>query len=133
MSDFKVKFWVLIILTVGFLAYSFVLYSSYMPEPERANEMAQRGKLLWQQKNCTACHQLYGLGGHLGPDLTNVYSNRTEAYIRAFLKAGSPVMPDFKLSKNEMDDLVEFLKYTNQTGISSPKSFKKNLDGTISQ
>lgn len=133
MSDFKVKLWVLIVLMVSFLAYSFVLYSSEMPEPAPANEMAQKGKLLWQQKNCTACHQLYGLGGHLGPDLTNVYSKRNEAYIRAFLKVGSPVMPDFKLSNSEMDALVEFLKYTDQTGISDPKSFKKNIDGTISQ
>lgn len=133
MSGYKVKIWVFVVLTVSFLTYSFILYSSEIKEPVQANALAQKGKILWQQKNCTACHQLYGLGGHLGPDLTNIYSKRNEAYIRAFLKVGSPVMPDFKLTNDEMNALVEFLKYTNQTGISDPKSFKQHINGTITQ
>lgn len=98
-----------------------------------ANTMAQKGKLLYQQKNCQACHQIYGLGGHLGPDLTNVYQNRTEGYIKAFLKIGSPVMPEFGLTEEEMEAFVEFFKYINTTGTAHPASFKKHFDGTISQ
>lgn len=133
MAGYRTKLIIFIALAVCFLTYSYVLYTSDVREAVPASAAAQKGKLIWQQKNCQACHQIYGLGGHLGPDLTNVYSNRTEAYIRAFLKVGTPVMPDFQLSKNEMDDLVEFFKYINLTGISDPKSFKKHPDGTISQ
>lgn len=133
MSGFKTKITVFGILTVSFLVYSFMLYRMDVTEPFPANEMAQRGKALWQQKNCQACHQLYGLGGHLGPDLTNVYAKRNEAYIRAFLKVGTSVMPDFRFRDKQIDQMVEFLKYTNSTGTSSPQSFKKHLDGTISQ
>jgi len=40
------------------------------------SEKALQGQQLWQQNNCFSCHQIYGLGGYLGPDLTNVYSQR---------------------------------------------------------
>lgn len=133
MSAEKIKLSVFIILTVSFLLYSFILYTAPMPEAQPANSTAQKGKLLYQQKNCQACHQIYGLGGHLGPDLTNVYAMRTEAYIKAFLKVGSPVMPDFRLTDQEMEAFVEFFKYINSTGTAHPTSFKKHLDGTISQ
>lgn len=133
MSGFKIKLLTLILLIGGFLSYSAMLYSTEIKETFPANKMAQKGKLLWQQKNCSACHQQYGLGGHLGPDLTNVYGQRTEAYIKAFLKVGTPVMPDFHLTDEEMDAFVEFFKYTNSTGIADPKSFKQHIDGTISQ
>lgn len=133
MSHFKIKLLVFIVLSAAFLTYSFILYRADVPEPQVADKTAQKGKLVWQQKNCQACHQLYGLGGHLGPDLTNVYAKRNESYIRAFLKVGTPVMPDFHLTKNEMDELIAFFKYVNTTGTSDPKSFKPHLDGTISQ
>ncbi len=132
-SAFKFKLATFLLLTVGFLCYSTILYSTGNTETHPANEMAQKGKLLWQQKNCIACHQLYGLGGHLGPDLTNVYQSRTEDYIRAFLKTGTPVMPNFHLTDQEMNAFIQFFKYTNGTGLADPKSFKQHLDGTISQ
>lgn len=133
MSGFRIKLLTFAVLTVCFLSYSFILYTTVAPETKPANEMAQKGKILWQQKNCTACHQQYGLGGHLGPDLTNVYKAKPEAYIRAILKTGTPVMPNFRLTDEEIDAFVEFFKYTDQTGTASPKTFKKHLDGTISQ
>ena len=46
------------------------------------NKEAITGKVLYQKYNCTACHQIYGLGGFLGPDLTIVVSQqgKGEAY-----------------------------------------------------
>ena len=133
MKHFKIKTLVLVGLTISFLSYSFLLYSSEIKEPTTANALAQKGKMIWQQKNCQACHQQYGLGGHLGPDLTNVYGSRPEGYIRAILQTGTVVMPDFHLTPNEQNDLIEFFKYTNTTGTANPKSFTQHLDGTISQ
>lgn len=137
MNQFRIKYSVLILLSTLFLAYSFKLYFSNYNKPSSSQSTidvnAIRGKLVWQQKNCQACHQIYGLGGHLGPDLTNVYGHRSEAYIRAFLTSGTNVMPNFHLSNQEMDELVAFLKYVNTTGISDPKSYSINSDGTIRQ
>ncbi len=132
MISFRYKILTLILLSVVFLSYSTTLYFTGYSEAEPANEQAQKGKLLWQHKNCTSCHQLYGLGGHLGPDLTNVAAIQTDAYIKAFLRTGTTVMPDFRLSEEEINALLEFLKYTNTTGKASPELFIKNIDGTIS-
>lgn len=83
------------------------------------NTSATRGKLLFQKHNCTSCHQLYGLGGYLGPELTTMISQqgKGENYAKTFLKSGSQRMPDFHLSDDAIDDLIEFLKYVDTTAI----------------
>lgn len=133
MRAHQLKVAVFAVLTVLFLCYSFVLYFKDYQEAVPADALAQKGKDIWQQKNCGSCHQLYGLGGHLGPDLTNVYGKREQPYIEAFLRTGTTVMPNFHLSDSEIYALVAFFKYTNTTGVADPRSFTKHLDGTISQ
>ena len=98
-------------------------------------EGAQKGKLLFQKYNCTACHQLYGLGGYMGPDLTNAMSRSGigEMYVRALLQNGTERMPNFHLSEEEIKSLVAYLKYVDKTGISPVKKFEINYDGTITQ
>lgn len=91
------------------------------------------GKTVWQKYNCGACHQVYGLGGYLGPDLTNVYSTRGENYIKTFIQSGTKIMPAFSLKKDELNDIVFYLKNIDSSGISNPQSFKINKDGTVSQ
>ena len=67
-----------------------------------------------------SCHQVYGLGGYLGTDLTKAYSDkrRGEAYMRALLQSGGNRMPDFKFNKNQVDALIAYLKYVDQTAAS---------------
>ncbi len=79
---------------------------------------AIRGEVLWQESNCTACHQIYGLGGYLGPDLTNVISNpyKGEEYVKSFLNSGIKSMPKFKFTDSEKDDIVSFLKHVDNSG-----------------
>lgn len=83
------------------------------------NETAAEGKRLFQKFNCTACHQVYGLGGYLGPELTTIMSDpaKGESYARAILKSGTSRMPDFKLSTTETDQLVAFLTYVDASAI----------------
>lgn len=133
MQTSRFKNLVFITLLIVFFGYSTTLYLTETPQIAPANSFAQKGKILWQQKNCISCHQLYGLGGHLGPDLTNVFAKRSPAYIEAFLESGTPVMPNYKLSKEEIESFIEFFKYTNSTGIADPTTFSKHIDGTISQ
>lgn len=133
MKNYQVKLYVLVGLIVLFFSYSLLLYFQDYPESLPANNLAIEGKNIWQTKNCASCHQIYGLGGHLGPDLTNVYSKRQEVYIQSFLKTGTKVMPNFHLSDSEIDALMAFFKYMNQTGSAAPDSYKLHYDGTISQ
>ena len=135
-STFKrIIFWSLVSL---FLIDSIVVYTIGTEDNKGKTfitEEAKKGKLLFQKYNCTACHQLYGLGGYMGPDLTNVISaeRKGEMYAKAFLMSGTQRMPNFNLSESEVNSLVEYLKYVDKTGISPVKKFKINADGTVTQ
>jgi nitric oxide reductase subunit C len=76
---------------------------------------------------------VYGLGGYLGPDLTNAYSSRGKDYIKAFLKYGTAAMPKFNLKEPEITALLAYLKEIDASGRSDPRSFTINYDGTIEQ
>ena len=125
------------------LFLSFIIYTSFVYTTGTANdagenmitEQSKNGKLLFQKYNCVACHQLYGLGGYMGPDLTNVISTQGKGpmYAKAFLKSGTQRMPDFHLNETEIDELVAYLAYVDKTGVSPVKRFKINYNGTVAQ
>jgi len=128
--------YVFLILSVSFLAYSFSIYIKPLSakEDQRFNKkMSSDGQLVWQNYNCQSCHQLYNLGGYLGPDLTNVISNpnKGENIIRAMVKSGTKQMPAFNLSDNEMNSLIEFLKSTDASGKADPRKLKVNSFGMV--
>ncbi len=127
------KISVLTILISGFLFYSFFLYSATSVKAIVVTKETAQGKILWQQYNCNSCHQIYGLGGYLGPDLTNVYSRRGQEYIKAFLRYGTNVMPNFNLRENEITELLAFLKNIDASGKSDPRTYTINKNGTIFQ
>ncbi|MBL7924387.1 MAG: cytochrome c [Bacteroidia bacterium] len=127
--------YVFLILTVLFVTYSIHIYS--LPEGISKNyhpALAAEGRLVWQKYNCQSCHQLFGLGGYLGPDLSNVYSAKGKGpvYINAFTRSGSGQMPAFNPDPNEMNALLEFLKSVDDCGVASPAHFKVKPDGMIS-
>lgn len=110
----------LAVLITLFAIYNFTVYTKTNPESDLLlSREAIKGEDLWQQNNCFSCHQLYGLGGYLGPDLTNTYSTegKGEAYIKAFLNSGIKTMPKFNFSEEEQSHLVAFLREVDQTGI----------------
>lgn len=130
MTD-KVKVLTLIVLIVSFFSYTLFLYKENYSSNAEYGTMADKGKKLWQEKNCNACHQIYGLGGYLGPDLTNVYSQRSEAFIKVFLQTGTNIMPAFNLNEEQMNQLMAYFKSIDSTGNASPAKLKPNYDGTI--
>lgn len=78
----------------------------------------QAGWHTWQAKNCQSCHQLYGLGGYLGPDLTNVASapGKNEAYLKVFILNGTGRMPCFHLNDKQANEVVAFLQWVDKSG-----------------
>lgn len=126
------------ILLFSFFLYTIVIYTFGTSRDDGAdllNEQSRKGKLLFQEYNCISCHQLYGLGGYMGPDLTNIISasNKGPIYTKAFLQSGTQRMPNFNLEGHEIDELIAYLTYVDRTGISPVKKFSINYDGTISQ
>lgn len=129
----KYKLIVILLLIVSFLTYSGFIYKSLPASDMSVTEETNNGKMIWQQYNCTACHQVYGLGGYLGPDLTNTFSLKGPEYIAAFLKSGTVTMPNFHLNENEIAALIAYMKNIDMSGSADPRTFIINYDGTIKQ
>lgn len=107
-----------LLLTV-FAVYNFFIYTSKnQVNPIKLSSKAIKGQQLWQNNNCWSCHQIYGLGGYLGPDLTNIYSDslKGQAYIKAFLNSGIKSMPKFNFSDDESEAIIAYLKTIDSTG-----------------
>ncbi len=120
-------------LFVAFVLFSGYVYVAEVPAipADAKHDLAVQGKGLWQQHNCSSCHQLYGLGGYLGPDLTNVISDKGAPYAKAIMQGGTGTMPNFKLSETELTALVAFLEHADQTGKASREHFRKDGFGQI--
>lgn len=127
---------VFLFLCALFLVYSFSIYLTPINEKTKTSfdiKTASEGRLVWQKYNCQSCHQLYGLGGYLGPDLTNIYSvkGKGELWIKALLKSGTTQMPSFHLTREEENKLIEFLKSTDASGLADPRQFNIKSNGMI--
>ncbi len=96
---------------------------------------AQRGAQLFRDFNCTACHQFYGLGGYMGPDLTNVVvaEGKGEAYASGIILSGTQRMPALGLTPAQADDLVAYLKSAAATGHYPIRSAEITSWGTYRQ
>jgi nitric oxide reductase subunit C len=86
----------------------------------RLSEDAQAGNTLWLKHNCQTCHQLYGFGGFLGPDLTNYVQGMSRARYDRMLTEGGGRMPAFHLSDTERGQLLAFFREIDTTGQGEP-------------
>ncbi|MFQ5668976.1 MAG: c-type cytochrome [Acidobacteriota bacterium] len=105
-------------------AVSIIAYTDFPRQDARPRltDLEWRGLELWREHNCQACHQIYGFGGFLGPDLTNMVGEDTpdEAY-RSVLTSGLNRMPAFHLDQNDQTALLAYLRAMNRTGKSQPE------------
>ena len=127
-----VRLW--IALFTAFLIYTCLVY--YYSDKGNIKESIPDRQVLagwktWQAKNCQTCHQFYGLGGYLGPDLTNVASDpaKSEMYLSTFIKYGTGKMPNFHLNDSEVNNLVAFLKWVDKSGKSRVPKEKVTWSG----
>lgn len=125
----RLKTRIFFVLTFSFLSYSVLIYMSEGTVDQKVAE----GRLVWQKYNCQSCHQLYGLGGYLGPDLTNLMSEtgKSETYLNAIIESGTNQMPMLGLSEDEIRKVIEFLKSVDSSGDGRLNSFKRELNGMI--
>jgi ubiquinol-cytochrome c reductase cytochrome b subunit len=79
-----------------------------------APDFAVQGALLYQTRNCGACHLTNGVGMKIGPPLDGLARRRTKSWVaRHFadpqaLSPGS-IMPPYRFSNREMENLVAYL------------------------
>lgn len=74
--------------------------------------MAQTaGAAMFQSQGCPQCHQVNGVGGHKGPDLTHVGRRLNRQQIEDQIVNGGNAMPAYKdvLTPVETASLVRYL------------------------
>ena len=121
-------------LVAMFVVYNIIIYTQGTSNnTPKMSEQAIKGEQLYQENNCTSCHQFYGLGGYLGPDLTNIISqeNKGPEYVKAFLNSGIKAMPKFNFTEEEKDELVQFLTEVDQTGYYPMKDAETDASGWV--
>ena len=117
-----------------FLGLTFDTMSGLPKRDNSANltESAKHGKKIWETRNCIGCHTLLGEGAYFAPELGNVYKRRGPDFIKAWIQSqptGAPgrrQMPNFHLTDKELNDLVEFLKYTSEI---NTENWPPNIEG----
>ena len=92
------------------------------------SEEALAGRKLWHEHNCQVCHQIYGFGGFLGPDLTNAGGRMTLEYLTPILtdgpQNGTTQMPAFHMEESEIAALHQFFVELDKTGVGVPRAFR---------
>lgn len=74
------------------------------------SDEAVQGRKLFHDGSCQVCHQLWGQGGFLGPDLTNAASRVDPTRLASLMTVGSGQMPAFNYSDEQIGQLRAFLE-----------------------
>ena len=119
------------------LVFVGLIFDSEQKIPQRSNAQditpsVVRGKHIWETRNCIGCHTLLGEGAYFAPELGNVYKRRGPDFIKAWMASqpsGTPgrrQMPQFNLNEEQLNDLVEFLKWTSNI---NTEKWPPNIEG----
>lgn len=98
----------LAVLVTCFVIQTGLVYSDERTGP--LSDAAVRGRRIFHTEACQVCHQLYGQGGFLGPDLTNAAGRVDDARLVSLLTVGSGQMPPFGLDGAQIADVRAFLE-----------------------
>ncbi len=110
---------VMVVLWLIYFGVSWIAYTDHgrVDDVPPLNAQERQGLALWRSNNCQACHQIYGFGGFLGPDLTNqVTEARDDEDFEAILTVGEAPMPAFEFDADERSAILAYLRAVNRTG-----------------
>ena len=113
---------------VGLTAHSHLYIVNESTDSAGLTESVARGKRVWEKHSCINCHTILGEGAYFAPEVGNVwvrYGGRDDPEsAREALKTwmqsqpsgieGRRQMPQFNLSDQELDDLIDFLEWTSR-------------------
>jgi nitric oxide reductase subunit C len=115
------------VIFIGLVVHS-VNYATTVSANTPITASVERGKKVWEKHSCINCHTIIGEGAYFAPEVGNVFvryggdkdPKAARDAIKAWMKAqpsgvpGRRQMPQFNLSEQELDDLVDFFAWTNK-------------------
>jgi nitric oxide reductase subunit C len=107
MFEPSVKKVMLLALSAGFVLQSGLVYTDEVDI--QLSDEAVEGRKLYHRNACQVCHQLWGQGGFLGPDLTNAGSRVDPTRLSSLLTVGSGQMPPMHMATHEIAAIRSFL------------------------
>ncbi|AWK89550.1 c-type cytochrome [Azospirillum thermophilum] len=116
-----------LVLFVALTIHSHYYMRTTSTDESRLSDSVARGKHVWERNSCINCHTLLGEGAYFAPELGNVWvrygGDKDPESARAALIAwmqsqpsgveGRRQMPQFNLTDQELNDLVDFLAWTS--------------------
>jgi len=117
-----------LLIYIGLTAHSHLYIVETSTDQEGLTESVAFGKEIWERHSCINCHTLLGEGAYFAPELGNVWvryggvenPDGARAAIKAWMRAmptnipGRRQMPQFNLTEEELDALIDFLKWTSE-------------------
>ncbi len=113
------------VLVCVYIGLSVIAYTDHggPPAGQSLTNRERFGLEVWRKNNCQVCHQIYGFGGFLGPDLTNaVDDGSSDEDFTKILTVGYKKMPAMDLSDEDRIAVLAFLRAVNRTGRSQPRA-----------
>ena len=111
----------------GLVAHSHYHIRTVSTDESKLTPSVVAGKHVWEKHSCINCHTLLGEGAYFAPELGNVwvrYGGREDPdsareALKAWIQAmpsgieGRRQMPQFNLTDQELDQLIDFLQWTS--------------------
>jgi sulfur oxidation c-type cytochrome SoxX len=78
------------------------------------SHLVQEGRKVYEEVNCSYCHAINGIGGAVGPDLSNIGGQLTKEQLTVYLQNPDAMVPDtlhpkLLFTSDELDALVAYL------------------------
>jgi nitric oxide reductase subunit C len=112
---------------LGLTAHSHYHMVNTSTDEKTLTDAVARGKHVWEKHSCINCHTLLGEGAYFAPEVGNVWDRwggrqdpgTAKEILKSWMQAqpsGAPgrrQMPQFNLTEQELNDLADFLQWTD--------------------
>ena len=117
-----------LVIFVGLTIHSHLYIINTSTDHAGLTDAVKRGKGIWEEHSCINCHTLLGEGAYFAPELGNVWQRYggvddpegARDALKAWMESqpsgveGRRQMPNFNLSAQELDDLIDFLEWVSR-------------------
>ncbi len=91
------------------------------------SRLVQTGRQVYQERNCSYCHSISGVGSSIGPDLKNIGGQLSQQQITTYLEnpsvmAPATLHPKFLFTPEELQGLVSYLATLGAPANYSPQA-----------